>query len=73
MKLYIYNYLDGITSNYHDGGGLVICTDHDPNVVWKEMAEHGVETKELPAPDRVLVVPADTEPFYEIFPDTGCC
>ena len=30
MKQYIYNYVNGITDSYHDGGGLVIITEGKP-------------------------------------------
>lgn len=73
MHLYIWNYIDGITHNWHDGGGLVICTTRDYGQVWKEVVPHGVKTQELPDPDHTIKAHEDTEEFYEIFPDTGCC
>jgi hypothetical protein len=38
MKLYVFNYVGGITTSYHSGGGLMIITDRDPAEVWREYA-----------------------------------
>lgn len=86
-KLYIYNYLDKITMNYHNGGGLVIVTASDPSVAWqarnariaadRPSKERYVNPdyiiQELPKPDHVITVPDDTPDSIIEFPDAGCC
>ena len=71
MKLYIWNYLGGLTDNYHSGGGLVIVTDRDPNEAWREYTYKGPLT-ELPTADAIMEVVSDKEQVW-VFPDAGCC
>lgn len=79
MRLYIWNYLESLTENYHSGGGLVICTDRSYDQVWLEIKPAGEDSQgdafptQLPEPDHMIEVSEGTEAFYEIFPDTGCC
>lgn len=86
-KLYIYKYVDGITTNYHDGGGLVIISASTPTEAWRAnneriAAEHpsnkvylDAETivQELPEPDRVIEVPDSESDAVIVFPNAGCC
>lgn len=76
MKLYLWGYLDGLTPNYHNGGGLVIITDGDPaKALTGHIKRQGstLDPGDLPEPDLAIDVPGDTEPRVFIFPDAGCC
>jgi hypothetical protein len=79
-KIYIYEYVDELTTNYHDGGGLVIITGADPQEALDneraELAEkHGAKLRltKLPEPDRVIEIPDTEQDAIIEFPDTGCC
>lgn len=83
MKLYIYNYLYNLTDNYHDGGGAVVITDRDPQVVLqehrlRERSDYYNKRDEEAQVDFedvtpvVLEVDASEERVF-VFPDAGCC
>lgn len=81
MKQYIYDYIDGMTDNYHSGGGLVIITAGDPQETLNRDYERDWAEfdSKFPAP----TLPEKADHVYElagtpaecvlIFPDTGCC
>ena len=79
MKVYIYEYIENITENYHGGGGLVIITDRDPLDVFNEhVGERRADTGEpmrrdsLPTPGNIVEAVSATERIH-VFPDAGCC
>ena len=76
MKLYIWEYLDGLTEAYHSGGGLVIVTDRTVNEVWDSYtpAEYPCKgvLRKLPEADTTMEVVSDKERVW-VFPDAGCC
>lgn len=75
MKTYIWQYVAGITSSWHDGGGIVIITSRPYNEVWKEYlieCEEEVECQELPEPDLIYECSALEEKVF-VFEDAGCC
>lgn len=66
MKVYIFDYINELTSNYHDGGGLVVVAESLERV--NEMFPQTVgET-----PNDILETSEKFEKSY-IFPDAGCC
>lgn len=70
MRLYVYEYVHGLTDNFHQGGGATIITDRDPDVVLAEVAYDLDPDHSEPV---VLGdVDADEEQVF-IFPDSGCC
>ena len=79
-KLYVYEYVDGLTQSYHGGGGLMILTAGDPQEALNaqraaEYAKYDDEPflTELPEPTRVIeVVDTEADAVFE-FPDEGCC
>ena len=86
-RLYIYENIGPITTNWHSDGGLLIITAADPSEAWRAnlqriAAEHPSNQvyldpariiQDLPEPDRVIEV-ADTEADVVMeFPDAGCC
>ena len=73
MKLFIWEDVDGLTSAWHDSGGLVIIAEDEESArnLWSEHESN-------PNPDKPLGAPAhvrETEgaPLVLIFPDAGCC
>lgn len=85
MKTYIWQYLDGITDQYHDGGGLVIITEQTPDYEWKAYKSRMVnDTDEweaerweqlrddLPEPD-ISYQCELAFPQVIVFGDNGCC
>lgn len=71
MKVYIYEYVSGITNSWHNGGGLVIVTDRDPLDAYNALSDMP-DRAEMPEPDSVIEAPGATERLH-IFPDEGCC
>lgn len=69
MKAYVYDYVIGLTSNYHDGGAALVITDGDPIEALR------AESPEADVSDATPVVfdTDATEPHVFIFPDSGCC
>ena len=85
MRLYVWNNIEGITDNYHDGGGVVMMTARPVQEVWDEYRESlgnewpdhshlvGIRTT-LPEADYVSeVVPKENKELFRVFPDAGCC
>jgi hypothetical protein len=77
MKLYVYNYVGGMTYNWHSGAGVMMITDRDPVEVLREQvaSENPVYDEPFEAPEKpdfVLDVEADEERVF-VFPDAGCC
>lgn len=79
MKQYIYNYVGGITDAWHDGGGLVIVTEGDPQeALNRYYAKHPLEDdKTIPVlpdtPGHIYELVGTPTPCVIIFPDIGCC
>lgn len=78
MKLYLWHYVDGVTANYHNEGGVVIVTDRSYADVWAEYVQehdnsYGDLTKQLPEPDMVLDIAGHADEDAIVFPDAGCC
>lgn len=70
MRLFVYEYVFGLTRDYHSGGGVTIITDREPEEVLREVA---YELEEDPGvPVYVGDVDTDEEQVF-IFPDAGCC
>lgn len=83
MKTYVWEYVSGITTNWHSGGGILIITDIDPQDEWKEYRHNTIASgeswndnesivKELPEPDFSYDCAADFKGIW-VFPDAGCC
>ena len=75
MQGFVWEYVDGITSNYHDGGGVLVIAE---NLVAAREAlgkEGGVKpTSEVftQEPSWCFGV-VESEPKVFIFADAGCC
>lgn len=66
MRVFIFNYVDDLTSSYHSGGGLVVVTDTIERVNEMFPQTIGVE------PDDILETTETVEKSF-VFPDAGCC
>ena len=74
MKIFIFENIGNVSSNYHPEGGLVIIADDidaakeliksNPSIIITDNEWEGVESFELAE----LV-----EPKYWVMPDAGCC
>lgn len=74
MNVYVYEYVDELTSAYHSGGGLVVIADEQPTV-WHLNHTYAGPAKDvaLPEPTAVYELVGDVEPKTFLFPDAGCC
>jgi hypothetical protein len=83
MKTYVYDYVGGLTTNWHSGGALLIITDGDPQEDWNtyrlDQIANGEDwhdneglTKELPTPTLVYGC-SGVDKQLLIFEDSGCC
>jgi hypothetical protein len=74
MKLFIWNNIDGVSRNYHDGGGLVVIAAS------LERAREMIVTEDRCKPtcaaltvDPDLTRECEGEEYFAIHPDAGCC
>jgi hypothetical protein len=83
MKTYVWEFVSQVTTDWHNGGGLLIITDIDPQDQWKEYRENKINhgesweswdklTEKLPEPDFSYDCYADFRGVW-VFPDAGCC
>ena len=80
---YVWQGVAGITTDYHNGGGVLIVTAGDPRKAWREHAEETNARKgqwgEDLDPAALDEEPSHTFPashngdLMVIFPDAGCC
>jgi hypothetical protein len=72
VKLFLWQRLPEVTSDYHCEGGLVVVAEVAPTT-WDIQEGLGkVKTVVLPAPDRTYEV-GNADPETIVFPDAGCC
>lgn len=73
MLIYVWEYLQDLTKEYHSNGGLLIVTDRDPLDVYNANLDNYLLSKDaLPEPDFVYPIDSDEERVV-VFPDAGCC
>lgn len=71
-KVFIWDYIEKLTDNYHSSGGLVVISDNLQDAKIQAM-ERGVKFSENQSPYRVLDLQETVENEVFIFPDAGCC
>lgn len=73
MKIYILNYVDTLTYNYHCGGGLAVIAEsiEDAKNVVSTDPYIKVRNEEWETAEAYDIVA--TEKRYWVFPDAGCC
>jgi len=69
MRMYIWNYIDKLTNNYHSGGGAVVMASSLERAK-SLLVEKGA--KEVPEASEEYEVYANDERVF-IFADAGCC
>jgi Cft2 family RNA processing exonuclease len=73
MRMFVWEYVDGITCNWHDGGGVVVIAKDVDRARELLMATDGVSRTEFTdEPDFSTSVGTRKEKVF-IFPDAGCC
>lgn len=73
MRMFVWEYVDGITDRYHDGGGVVVIAKDADRARDLLMATDGVSNKNFTdEPDFSTSVGTRKEKVF-IFPDAGCC
>ena len=74
MRVFIWNSVSNLTTNWHDGGGLVVVA-HDLDDARKRISEDGRDACEAmtKGPDVVYEVIEPAEAAVFVFPDAGCC
>lgn len=73
MKLFIWQYVDHVSSRYHDGGGLVVAAlslDEARKKVQDALPECGALKDE---PDHVVDIVSAESDMFLVFPNAGCC
>lgn len=85
MRLYVWDFIEGITNSWHSGGGVVMMTARPVQEVWDDYRESLVNEHNdrsylkdirttLPEADYVSeVVPKENKELFRVFPDAGCC
>lgn len=74
MKVFVFEYIDKVSEEYHEGGGLLIVAKTEERAKELINAEEyvNVTAKEW---TEVVVIDAmpDAEERLIVFPDAGCC
>lgn len=74
MKLYIWERVEHVTSNYHDEGGLMVIAEDLGEARALVSEECGKDCGAMTAePDRVVTVAGEALKGVTTFPDSGCC
>ena len=72
-KMFVWENVDGLTGNYHDGGGTVVIADNldaARKLLEKQTGKGCSAMKD--EPDYSASVGSDEDKVF-IFPDAGCC
>lgn len=74
MKIYVWDDVDGITSKYHDGGGVLIiaATLERAIAMLHETCPDGYQGTDESLRTSVRVVDPNKESI-SVFPNAGCC
>ena len=74
MKMFIFEYLNEVSDNYHCEGGLAVVAK-DKEQVYQLIKEHGdIEITEDEWKEAYIYeLIGDIEPKVFVFPDAGCC
>lgn len=68
MKVFVWEYVNHLTWDYHDGGGLLVVAES------LERAKEVAGVKEFPSdPPDFTFETTETEERYIVFGDSGCC
>lgn len=75
MKIFIFEYLDQVSDNWHGGGGLTVIAKDKAQVTEMVNADKDIVIGEEEWEDVKVYDLADehAEPKIFVFPDAGCC
>ena len=82
MKIFIWEYIAGLTGHYHSGGGAVVIAENLERALEilstdDERRGYDVPLSGLPKidklPDMVADIAGNWQERVMIFPDKGCC
>lgn len=72
MRIYIFDYVGNITGSWHNGGGVAVITDGDPEKVIREkLPDLNPDFSESEVTSYKVVDGEEGKLF--LFPDQGCC
>jgi hypothetical protein len=72
-KMFVWQYVEGLTNNYHDGGGTLVIADDlgsARELLKKEVPQGSSVFKDDPS--YMAPVMSEEDKVF-IFPDAGCC
>jgi hypothetical protein len=74
-KIFIWEFINNLTKNWHSDGGLVVVADSLYDAVVNASMDHGVEftDEESKKPSAVYDLSCPAEDKVFIFPNAGCC
>lgn len=74
MNVYVFEYIDQVSDNYHSEGGLMVVAQSVERAQELIDAESNVEVTSEEWAEVIVIKAADTEQERLIvFPDAGCC
>lgn len=76
MKIFIWQRINDITSNYHSDAGVVVIapTQEQAREEVRQYAEYNDHNINIPEPDFTHELgPGIDNPQMWVFPDAGCC
>ena len=68
MKMFVWEYVNGLTSNYHDGGGALVIADNLESA--RKLLGNSEANTQMP---NFSASVESNENRVFIFPDAGCC
>lgn len=71
MKVFVWDYINYLTNNYHSSGGLIVFADNVERAMELAISK-GVTFSESEVPCDVRIVEGGEEKVY-IMADAGCC
>lgn len=67
MRMFVWEYIGGLTDRWHSGGGLMVVAETVERA--REIAPGNTSGE----PDAVYELEGEPEEKVFIFPDSGCC
>jgi|SRR5579875_864282 len=74
MKMFVFQYLEQVSENFHAGGGLIVIAKDEEHVKELILNEEFIEIKDAEWKDVVVYeLKNEEKPRIFVFPDAGCC
>ena len=71
-KIWIFEYLEKVSNNYHEGGGLVVVSSNLEQAKFDVKAQKDIEVSDEDW-SNALAGKTDLPKRIIVFPDSGCC